>query len=198
MFCTSCGSQLKDGARYCTNCGAPISNDMAFDDTYSLPNSEGNSINDSYASPNGQAESFDSQREVYIERLQTDRSLILYIVLTYVTFGIYGYYFLYKISHDVNIACYGDGEDTPGLLTFILLSMVTCGIYAWVWYYKLGNRLHRNAPRYGMRFKEDGVTILLWMSLGSLLCGIGPLIGMYQVIRNTNLICDAYNRYNNI
>lgn len=33
MFCSHCGSQLQDGAKFCTNCGAPTSpsNDMNYD-----------------------------------------------------------------------------------------------------------------------------------------------------------------------
>ena len=42
------------------------------------------------------------------ERLQDDRSLAIYILLSIVTCGIYSYYFIYKMAHDVNIACEGD------------------------------------------------------------------------------------------
>ena len=43
------------------------------------------------------------------------RSIGLCIVLSIVTCGIYGYYFLYTMARDTNIACAGDGETTPGL-----------------------------------------------------------------------------------
>ena len=72
--------------------------------------------------------------------------------------------------------------------------MITCGIYTWFWYYNLGNRLAANAPRYGMTFQENGTTILLWQIFGSFLCGIGPFVAMYILIKNTNQICNAYNR----
>lgn len=128
------------------------------------------------------------------ERLKDDRGLASYIVLTIITCGIYGYYFIYKMAHDVNIACEGDGESTSGLAAFILLSIITCGIYSWYWYYKLGNRLSANAGRYGMVFQENGTTVLLWLIFGSLICGIGPFIAMYILIKNSNAICNAYNR----
>ena len=126
--------------------------------------------------------------------LKTDRSLVMYILLSIVTCGIYGYYFLYCMARDVNIACEGDGQKTPGLLPFILLSFVTCGFYALFWYYNLANRLANNAPRYGLSFQENGTTVLLWYLVGLLLCGIGPYVAMYFLIKNTNAICDAYNR----
>ncbi len=126
--------------------------------------------------------------------LKTDRSLVAYILLSIVTCGIYGYYFLYSMARDVNIACEGDGQKTPGLLPFILLSFITCGFYALYWYYCLANRLAANAPRYGLSFQENGTTILLWYLIGLLLCGIGPYVAMHFLIKNTNAICDAYNR----
>ena len=96
---------------------------------------------------------------------------------------------------------YGGGtrlKDDRGLLSYILLSIITCGIYSWVWYYKLGNRLAANAPRYGLSFQENGTTVLLWLVFGALLCGIGPFIAMNILIKNSNRICNAYNRKYNL
>lgn len=126
--------------------------------------------------------------------LKTDRGLLAYIVLDIITCGIYGYYFLYAMARDVNIACEGDGKKTGGLIAFILLSYITCGFYALYWYYSLGNRLAANAPRYGMNFQENGTTVLLWYLVGLLLCGIGPYVAMHYLIKNTNSICSAYNQ----
>ena len=126
------------------------------------------------------------------------RSVPMCIFLSIITCGIYGYYFVYKMARDVNIACEGDGESTAGLLQFIVLSFVTCGIYAWIWYYKLGNRLAENAPRYGMNFQENGTTVLMWQLFGAILCGIGPFIAMNILIKNSNKICNAYNQAHNL
>ena len=128
------------------------------------------------------------------ERISTNRSLVTYIVLSIVTCGSYGYYFLYTMARDVNIMCEGDGEQTSGLVVFIVLSMVTCGFYALYWYYKLANRLASNAPRYGLNFQENGTTVLLWYLVGILVCGIGPYVAMYFLIKNTNALAAAYNQ----
>lgn len=125
--------------------------------------------------------------------LKTDRSLLVYIFLTLVTCGIYGYYTIYALARDVNAACNGDGQHTPGLLQFILLNLVTCGFYTFYWNYSLGNRLFNNGPRYGLNIQETGVTVLLWMLVGMLFCGIGPLIALFFIFRNANAICAAYN-----
>ena len=131
-------------------------------------------------------------------RLKTDRSLVVFILLNIVTCGIYSLFFIYALARDINVACAGDGRDTAGLIKLILLSFITCGIYDWIWYYNLGNRLASNAPRYGMNFQENGTTILLWRLVGMLLCGIGPLIAMNIIIKNTNMLCGAYNHQHNM
>ena len=130
--------------------------------------------------------------------LKTNRSLVAYILLNILTCGFYGWYFLYKLAQDINTTCEGDGRRTPGLAAFLLLSLVTCGFYSIYWYYCVGDRLAVNAPRYGLTFQENGTTVLLWYLVGFLLCGIGPLVALYFIIKNTNILCSAYNRYNNL
>lgn len=131
---------------------------------------------------------------VYTGPLKTDRSLVLYILLGFLTCGIYQLYVFYTIMRDVNVACDGDGRHTPGLLEFILFGILTCGIYDLYWFYSVGNRLADNAPRYGLHFQENGTTILLWMLIGSLLCFIGSYVGIYFLLNNVNAICSAYNQ----
>lgn len=126
-------------------------------------------------------------------KVKEDRSLVMYILLSIVTCGIYSYYFLYSIAQDANVVCADDGKKTSGLAAFILLSIVTCGIYALIWYYNLGNRLSENAPKYGLNFSENGTTVLMWMIFGSFLCGIGPFIAMNILITNMNALAHAYN-----
>lgn len=127
---------------------------------------------------------------------KTNRSLLTYILLNLITCGIYGYIFIYGLSNDVNEVCDGDGQKTGGLLVYLLLGFVTCGIYDFIWWYKLCNRISVNGPRYGVTISENGTTFLLWSILGSLLCGIGPLIALHQVLRNMNTLCAAYNHQN--
>ena len=210
MFCSNCGKEIKDGVKFCPSCGAPNSAaekikaaaTEAFDSTEKELGSAINEVEDSIRSAvNRDAGNGNANGSVYgspKERLKDDRGIASYIILSIITCGIYGYYFIYKMAHDVNLACDGDGESTTGLGMFIVLSFITCGFYAYYWYYKLGNRLADNAPRYGLSFREDGTTVLLWCLFGLLVCGIGPFIGMYILIKNSNLICGAYNRQNGL
>ncbi len=133
-----------------------------------------------------------------MRRIQTDRNIVMYILLSIITCGIYSYYFIYKMADDVNEMCKADGKKTSGLLMFILLSFVTCGFYAYYWYYTLGNRLAENAPRYGLSFTENGTSVLLWCIVGLLLCGIGPYVAMHILMKNTNALAVEYNKQNGL
>lgn len=127
-------------------------------------------------------------------KLKTDRSLLAYVLLGLITCGIYDWWFVYSMAQDVNVACEGDGESTPGLAAFIIFSTLTCGIYAYYWWYKIANRLAANAPRYGLSFQENGTSVLMWFVFAYFTCGISSWIGINIVIKNSNLICDAYNQ----
>jgi hypothetical protein len=122
------------------------------------------------------------------------RSLLTLILLSFITFGIYGIIFWYSYAEDMNRICQGDGKETKNFIIVILLSIITCGIYTYIWYYGIGNRLSENAPRYNTSFQENGTTVLLWMIIGSALCGIGSLIAMHILIKNMNELGDRYNQ----
>ena len=195
MICPNCGSNNPDGTAFCANCGSPVSNGAPNNGAIppqAQPNFQGSAPNGGMTPPpvfNGNP--FPGG---HIEQ----RNIALCIILSIITCGIYGLVFLYSMIQDVNTVCDGDGEHTRGLMGLILLSLVTCGIYSFYWYYCLGNRLAKNAPRYGMSFQENGTTVLLWMVIGSLLCGLGSWVANYIIIKNCNQLCAAYNRAHGI
>ena len=125
--------------------------------------------------------------------IKSNRSLLMYILLSILTLGIYHLYFIYSIARDINEMCEGDGDHTAGLIVFTILNFVTCGIYSFIWMYKLGNRLQINADDYKDYFPENGTTILLWLILGNLICGIGSFIALHIIIKNTNQLARHYN-----
>ena len=63
------------------------------------------------------------------------RSVALCVVLTIVTCGIYGLYWMAKLNDEITTVA-GNRETTGG--TVVLLSIVTCGIYGIYWRYKMG------------------------------------------------------------
>ena len=131
-------------------------------------------------------------------RIKTDRNIIVYVLLTMVTFGIYGLFFIHQLAKDVNVMCYGDGQETAGLGKYIILSIVTCGIYSIVWWYKLANRLQVSAPRYGIVISENGNNFLLWYFLGMFVCSFLVFYAMHLVFNNTNKLATAFNAMYNL
>lgn len=134
-----------------------------------------------------------SRSENLCRKLPVNRSLLKFVLFSVITLGIYSLVFLHKLAADVNEACENDGSHTAGLGKYLLLNIVTCGIYSYVWSFSLAERLADNAVRYGMTFREKGAAVLSWSTFGILLFGIGPLVALHMMIKNTNAICGAYN-----
>ena len=206
MFCKKCGTQMPDDTKFCPVCGEPANSvnlkDLGQGAVNAANNAFNNAENELRNAAQDVANGFNGNNNYsggYNAgnggnyggpntgmRLKEDRSIWMYLLLSFVTCGLYSFYFVYKLIEDVNIAMAGDGEETPGIVKYLLLSIITCGIYGFYWQYCLGNRLANNAPRYGMNFQENGTTVLLWDVLGSLACGVGPFIAWYIIIKNTN------------
>ena len=71
--------------------------------------------------------------------MKQSRSVGLCIVLSIITCGIYGIYWLYCIHEDVQEVCNRPMSVSGGVV--ILLTIVTCGIYGYYWSYKMGQFL---------------------------------------------------------
>ena len=127
-----------------------------------------------------------------MERKKEDRSLLIYMLLSVVTCGIYGLIFMWSFTNDLNDVSSAkdpDGWRSPNFIIVILLMIVTCGIYSWYWLYKVGNTIQRSGDDYGVRVDESGTTLILWC----LLLGVGGLISYHLMFKNMNKICRKYN-----
>lgn len=60
------------------------------------------------------------------------------IILSIVTFGIYGLYWLYCLASDINTLT---GEEDSSGFKVLILSIITLGLYELYWLYKVGERL---------------------------------------------------------
>ena len=63
------------------------------------------------------------------------------MILSIVTCGIYGIYWLIKLNDEINILANDPGATSGGIV--FLLSIVTCGIYLFYWLYKMGEKCDR-------------------------------------------------------
>lgn len=67
------------------------------------------------------------------DEVKQDRSLLLYVLLSFVTFSVYHFYFMDLWAKDVNILCEKDGKHTVGVEKMMLFSVLTFGVYKYVW-----------------------------------------------------------------
>ena len=127
-------------------------------------------------------------------QLNTKRTLVKYILLGLVTFGIYPIVFWSGISQDINtIASRYDGKKTMHFcLVFFLLTGLTAGIYTLVWYHQLSNRMGAEAKRRGLNCELSAKDFWLWNILGSFII-VGPFVYANKVAKCSNLLAEDYN-----
>ncbi|MDD4839932.1 MAG: DUF4234 domain-containing protein [Clostridia bacterium] len=126
-------------------------------------------------------------------RLKDNRSFIGTFLLTIVTAGIYGFYLIYVMARDTNIACAEDGKHTLGLALNILLSIVTFGIYSLIWSCIIISRWGNFQLKYGKSPRVTVTSYLLWMILGAFII-IGPLVAYCKFLNCFNDTCSIYNQ----
>ena len=186
MFCPNCGAEVDENARFCNNCGTEITGSA--DSTESTESTES-----SAESATGGAE--DVQKvETYtdysdnggpavndpIRGYGTNRNIVLCIICTLITCGIYSLYWMYVLNEEIN-SLSGEENATNGGLV-ILFSIITCGIYSLYWYYKMGERTDTIKQKIGM---SAGSSNILFLVLGIIGFGIVNYIIMQDVINKS-------------
>ena len=127
-------------------------------------------------------------------QLNTNRSLIKFILLNLITFGIYGLLAMSYISIDINlIASKYDGKHTTHfLLMAFVFSWLTLGITPFVWYHKLSSRIGYELLRRRIPYRFGAGSFWGWNILGALI-GIGPLVYTHKFFTAMNLLSQIYN-----
>lgn len=77
------------------------------------------------------------------------RSVGIAILLTIITCGIYGIYWLIMLNDETNYVSGHQQDGTSGGVVF-LLTLVTCGIYGYYWCYKQGEKLNEAKMQRGI------------------------------------------------
>ncbi len=96
-------------------------------------------------------------------RRPPNRSIALGIVLSLVTCGIYGLYWVYTLNEDMGLAT-GRKEMSSGMV--VLLSLITCHIYSLIWAYQQGEKVSQIKQRNGQPGSGDGILYLLLSFFG--------------------------------
>lgn len=109
------------------------------------------------------------------ERIQ-ERNIVLSIVFTIITCGLYGIYWFICLTNDANEASGEQG--TSGGMAF-LFTVITCGIYSLFWAYKMGEKLDiaKEKRGFGSGRSDAGVLYLI-------LCIFGLSIVAWALMQN--------------
>lgn len=120
------------------------------------------------------------------------RNVFLFFLFSILTCGIYTVIVYCNMGKEINKICEGDGKEQMNYFLAFLLGMVTFGIYPIVWVYKAMSRLDDNGYRYNVDVKHKANDYLLWLLVGSLLCGVGSFVAIYYFIDSVNQFSEVY------
>lgn len=97
-------------------------------------------------------------------QLKTNRGLIKFILLSIITFGIYGIVVMSSVSTDINtIASKYDGKKTMHYcLVLFIFSWLTFGIVPLVWSHKVSARIGDELNRRGINYSFGAGTFWGW------------------------------------
>lgn len=141
MFCPNCGTLTQDNASFCENCGAPLKQPLS--------------------APAVNQESFQTGSNPSPQTFGIQsRSIVAAILLSFVTCGIYGIYWMIKLNDEINQLAH-EPDATSGGMVF-LFTLLTCGIYGLYWQYKMGERVDCIKGSHG----NSGILFLLLSLFG--------------------------------
>ncbi|MBR2315881.1 MAG: DUF4234 domain-containing protein [Clostridia bacterium] len=129
-----------------------------------------------------------------VGQLKTDRGLLKYILLSAITFGIYGIVAMSSVTNDINIiASRYDGKKTMHycMLSFVV-APITLGIGVFVWYHNMSKRIGEELKRRNIGYGFGAGDFWLWNTLG-LLIGIGPFVYTHKLFKAMNKLAENYN-----
>ena len=127
-------------------------------------------------------------------KLKTNRGLLKFILLSMITFGIYGLVVMSSVSTDINIiAGRYDGKKTMHYcLLYFIFSWLTLGIAPLVWYNNISARIGNELKRRGISYSFGAGSFWGWFILGSSIV-VGPFIYMHKLLKSMNLLSESFN-----
>lgn len=120
--------------------------------------------------------------------------MVKYILLSLITFSIYGIVVMSNISEEINlVASKRDGKHTMHYcLILFIFSWLTLGIAPIVWMHRLCNRIGNELKARSLPYSISAGTFWGWGVLGSLIV-VGPFIFCHKFLKSMNLMNGDYN-----
>lgn len=194
MKCYHCGQEIENRADRCPYCGAfqGAGATVVLDQMYNPYAAEPESGRTAPLPQNGYENQYVPSSALRIQ-FAANRSLLKMILLSLVTFGVYGMVVWCKMITELNVAaCRYDGKRTMPYFAMVMLAPFTLGIYAFVWNHKLANRVGAELKRRGYDYKVNATSFWLWGVLGSLIL-VGPFVYTHKLLKAMNIINSDFN-----
>ena len=86
------------------------------------------------------------------------RDIVVAVLLTIVTCGIYGIYWFVVLTDDVATA--NEDSNFSGAKS-LLFTIITCGIYGIYWNYKIGKEIYEAGQKRGIDISDNSVLYLI-------------------------------------
>ena len=91
------------------------------------------------------------------------RNIVVAIILSVVTMGIYGIYWFVKMTDETNQMV--DQPAASGVMAF-LFSILTCGIYTFYWNYKMGKKVYEIQLKNNQPASDNSILYLVLSLVG--------------------------------
>ncbi len=137
-FCSNCGKEIPENSTFCPSCGTSIGGTNS---------NQNNSNNTSINAP-----------------VLEYRDIAIAIILSIVTCGIYGIFWIISLTNDANKVSDRPTDTSGGMV--ILLTLITCGIYGIYWNYKMGQKIYEAGQRYNKSISDNSVLYLVLSLFG--------------------------------
>ena len=92
-----------------------------------------------------------------------ERNIVVCILLSIITCGIYGIYWYITLTDDASKA--NNDPDFTGVKAFIF-TLITCGIYGIYWNYKIGKEMYEANQKMGISASDNSVLYLILSLFG--------------------------------
>ena len=113
------------------------------------------------------------------------RDLVLNIILTIVTCGLWGIIWEVQIADDIKLLT-GEEGLVSGIV-LVLLSLVTCGIYFIFWVYNAGNKLELVKAGYGLPTESKGLVYVVLSIFGFSIVALALMQNDLNTVADINL-----------
>lgn len=113
------------------------------------------------------------------------RDLVLNIILTIVTCGLWGIIWEVQIADDIKLLTGEEGLASG--IVLVLLSLVTCGIYFIFWVYNAGNKLELVKAGYGLPTESKGLVYVVLSIFGFSIVALALMQNDLNTVADINL-----------